>query len=186
MFVEKGKVFMPSLFLCVLLSKIYKMTVDKSKAVFIEYVLKNAEGELIDTTEGRGPLGYIHGFNYLIAGLENELNGKKVGDKFDLKLGEEEAYGPYDTELVYIVPKANFEGGEEELEIGMQVEVNTNQDGNAIALVTNIEGEEVTLDLNHPLAGEELNFSVEVVNIREASQDELDHGHVHGEGGVHH
>ena len=162
------------------------MTVDKSKAVFINYTLKNGDGELIDTTEGRGPLGYIHGFNYLIAGLENEMNGKKVGDKFEIKLAQEEAYGAYDTDLVYIVPKSNFEGGEEELQIGMQVEVNTNEDGNAIALVTNIEGEEVTLDLNHPLAGEELNFAVEVADIREATQDELDHGHVHGSGGVEH
>lgn len=160
------------------------MTVDKSKAVFINYTLKNGDGELIDTTEGREPLGYIHGFNYLITGLENEMNGKKVGEKFEIKLSQEEAYGAYDTDLVYIVPKSNFEGADEELQIGMQVEVNTNEDGNAIALVTNIEGEEVTLDLNHPLAGEELNFSVEVADIREATQEELDHGHVRATGGV--
>jgi FKBP-type peptidyl-prolyl cis-trans isomerase SlyD len=163
------------------------MKIEKDKVVHIHYTLTNGDDELIDTTDGKGPLAYIHGYNYVITGLETELTNKVVGDKFETVIKKEDAYGEYDMELVYIVPKKNFDGGEGELEVGMQVQVDVSEDQKeAIALVTKIEGEEVTLDLNHPLSGEELHFDVEVVEVRDATSEELDHGHVHGPGGVEH
>jgi len=158
------------------------MKIAKDKVVLIHYTLKNVENELIDSSEGREPLAYVHGYNYLIEGLEAALEAKEVGAEFDLKLAIEDAYGDYDTELVYVVPTSDFEGQVEELTPGLQVEVNVGEDGEkAIALVTNVENNEVTLDLNHPLAGEELNFAVKVVDLRDATEAELEEGIVYGE-----
>lgn len=158
------------------------MKITKDKAVFIHYTLKNVENELIDSTDGREPLAYVHGYNYLIEGLEEALEGKEIGNEFELNIPIENAYGNYDEDLIYIVPKSDFEGETQELTPGLQVEVNVGEDGDrAIALVTNIENDEVTLDLNHPLAGEELNFSVKVVDLRDATDEELNEGMVFAE-----
>ncbi|MGB0432573.1 MAG: FKBP-type peptidyl-prolyl cis-trans isomerase [Bacteroidia bacterium] len=156
----------------------------KDKVVSIHYTLKNDDSQVLDSSEGRDPLAYIHGYGYLIPGLETELNGKTVGDKFTSTITPEHGYGLIDDKLVHKVAKANFKG-EGEVQIGMQVKVETN-DGPKIATVKNVVGEDVTLDLNHPLAGINLNFDVEVTGVRDATKEELDHGHVHGKGGVEH
>ena len=149
----------------------------------MHYTLKDGDGQVLDTSQGREPLAYIQGIGNIIPGLEKQLEGKLVGDKVQAVVAPEEGYGEYQDSMVHIVPKANFQSdGGEQLVEGMQVQVSTGQ-GHAIAKVTKIDGEDVTLDLNHPLAGQTLHFDVEIMEIREATASELDHGHAHGPGG---
>ena len=150
----------------------------------MQYTLTNDSNQVLDDSEGRDPLAYIHGYGYLIPGLEKDLDGKVAGDKLKSSVKPEEGYGLRDDTLVNKVAKANFKGDGEVTE-GMQVKVDTN-DGPKIAVVKSVSGEEVTLDLNHPLAGINLNFEIEIVDIRDATKEELDHGHVHGPGGHQH
>lgn len=160
------------------------MKIENNKVVSIHYTLKDDNGTILDTSDGKTPLPYIQGVGQLIPGLENQLQGKVKGDKLNVSIAPADAYGEYREDMVFQVGKDGFRG-EEELREGMQVEVELEQ-GRSIAIVTKIEGEEVTLDLNHPLAGQTLHFDVEVMEVREASAEELSHGHVHGVGGHQH
>jgi FKBP-type peptidyl-prolyl cis-trans isomerase SlyD len=154
--------------------------------VLIHYTLKDKTGEVLDSSEGKDPLAFIQGIGNIIIGLEDSLKGKAVGDKVNTTVTPEKGYGERSDENIHKVPLSGFEAdGDEKLVAGMQVRVETN-DGINIADVTSIDGDEVTLDLNHPLAGETLHFDVEVVDIREASKEELEHGHAHGPGGHDH
>ncbi len=162
------------------------MTITKNKVALIHYTLKDDKGEVLDSSEGKDPLAFIQGIGNLIPGLEEKLEGKSAGDKIETIVSPEKGYGVRSEENVHVVPLSSFEAdGDEQLQVGMQVRVETNQ-GISLADVAKIEGEDVTLDLNHPLAGETLHFNVEVVDVREATKDELDHGHAHGPGGHHH
>lgn len=162
------------------------MTIENHRVVNIHYTLRSADGEVLDSSEGRDALAYIQGIGNLIPGLEAQLEGKSKGDKVKAVIAPADAYGEYDDQLVHLVPLSGFQSADgEQLQVGMQVQVDTGQ-GHAIATVTGIEGDDVTLDLNHPLAGAELHFDVEIMNVREATDEELDHGHVHGPGGHHH
>lgn len=162
------------------------MTITKNKVALIHYTLKDGAGEVLDSSEGHEPLAFIQGIGNIIVGLEEALEGKNVGDKVATAIGPEKAYGLRSDDNVHIVPLSGFQpDGDEKVEVGMQVRVETNQ-GVSIAEVTKVEGEEVTLDLNHPLAGETLHFDVEVVDVRDATNEELNHGHAHGPGGHHH
>ncbi len=165
-------------------AKEFRMKVSENKVVSLNYTLKNSEGEILDTSEGREPLVYLHGVGGLIPGLEARLEGHEKGVKLDLVIPAEEAYGTRRDELLHVVPKSGFQGDEEMAE-GMRVQLQTEQ-GPAIATIAKIEDENVTLDLNHPLADIELHFNVEIVDLREASEDELNHGHAHGPGGHQH
>jgi FKBP-type peptidyl-prolyl cis-trans isomerase SlyD len=156
------------------------MTIKTNSVVSMNYTLKDEKGNVIDTSDGRSPLVYLHGAGGLIPGLENELDGKTKGDKLNVVIAPEDAYGTRKDELFQVVPKAGFQGTED-LALGMQVQMETEQ-GPVVASVSKIEDEDVTLDLNHPLADITLHFDVEVVEIRDASADEITHGHVHGEG----
>jgi FKBP-type peptidyl-prolyl cis-trans isomerase SlyD len=160
------------------------MKIEDNKVVQMHYHLTDEKGTVLDSSQGREPLSYIHGAGNIIIGLEKQLKGKAAGDKVNAVVSPAEGYGERDDNLVQVVPKSGFQG-DEELQIGMQVQVGT-QDGNAIATVAKMEGEDVTLDVNHPLAGVTLTFDVEVVEVREATKEELDHGHVHGPGGHEH
>lgn len=160
------------------------MKVAKETVVTLNYTLKNSEGLLIDTSEGREPLVYLHGVGGLIPGLEAELEGMGASEKKQVVIQPEDAYGTRREELMHIVPKSGFTG-DEEMQVGMQVQLETEQ-GPAIATIAKIEGEEVTLDMNHPLADMILHFDVEVVGVRAAEAEELAHGHAHGPGGHHH
>lgn len=160
------------------------MTIAKESVVTMNYTLKNNEGEIIDTSEGREPLVYLHGVGALIPGLENELEGKSITDKLQVVIAPENAYGSRRDDLLRVVSKEGFQG-EEELVEGMRVQLDTEQ-GPAIALVVKIDETEVTLDLNHPLADMTLNFDVEITEVRAATTEEIEHGHVHGEGGHNH
>lgn len=162
------------------------MTITKNKVALIHYTLKDESGEVLDSSEGREPLAFIQGIGNIIEGLEEKLEGKTVGDRIETTISPEKAYGLRSEENVHIVPLSSFQAdGDEKLVEGMQVRVETNE-GVSLADVAKIDGEEVTLDLNHPLAGETLHFTVEVVDVRDASKEELEHGHAHGPGGHHH
>ncbi|MEO0899801.1 MAG: peptidylprolyl isomerase [Bacteroidota bacterium] len=161
------------------------MKIAEKTVVSLNYTLKNAAGQILDTSEGREPLVYMHGVGALIPGLEKDLTGKEKGEKFQAVVEAKDAYGEVNQELIKVVNKSGFQG-DEELKVGMQVQISTDTGHNHIASVTAIEGENVTLDLNHPLAGQQLFFDVEVVDIREATAEEIDHGHPHGPGGHQH
>ena len=156
------------------------MNITKDKVVAIHYRLTNNSGEILDSSEGKDPLVYIHGNGNLIMGMEEGVEGKIKGDKLSLKIAPEKGYGVKDSELTQQVPRVSF--GDQKIEKGMQF--STNQGG--VVTVTDIGSDTITVDANHPLAGVELNFDVEVVDVREATSDELSHGHVHGPGGHHH
>lgn len=160
------------------------MKIAKDSVVTMNYTLKNDAGEVMDTSAGRDPLVYLHGVGALIPGLENELEGKMANDKVSAVIAPEDAYGARSEDLLRVVSKDGFQGEEELLE-GMRVQLDTEQ-GPMVAVVSAITGDEVTLDMNHPLADMTLYFDVEVVGVRPATADELAHGHVHGDGGHHH
>ena len=151
--------------------------------VLFNYKLTNAEGETLDQSQGE-PLAYLQGAGNIIPGLEKAMLGKTTGDKFTVTIPAAEAYGEYNTDLVQEVPKQMFQGVDN-IEAGMQFQAQTD-DGVQIVTVKAVEGENVIVDANFPLAGQDLTFDVEIVDIRDASQEELDHGHVHGAGGHHH
>lgn len=156
------------------------MQISKNKVAGIHYTLKNGQGEILDTSDGREPLYYLHGAGNLIIGMEEGLEGKNAGDKFSLKISPEKGYGELDPDMIQKVPRSAF--GDQEVRPGMKF--STNQGG--VVTVTEVGLENVTVDANHPLAGVELNFEVEVMEVREATSEEISHGHVHGPGGHHH
>ncbi len=160
------------------------MEIQNSKVASINYTLTNAENKILDTSEGREPLVYIHGKGNLIPGLEKALEGKKVGDKLKVTIQPEEAYGTRNEQLVQVIPRSSFQGVED-IQPGMQFQANV-QGHTQIIVVTKVEGDNITTDANHPLAGEELTFEVEVMEVRDATEEELAHGHVHGPNGHEH
>ena len=161
------------------------MTIENNKVVTLEFTVKNATtDEVIESSEGGEPLLYLHGHSNLVPGLEKALAGKQVGDKYDVTVNPEEGYGVRDESLVQEVPKDAFQGVDN-ISVGMAFTADGPQ-GQVVVEVTKIEGETVTIDANHPLADVTLAFSGEIKEIREASKEELDHGHVHGPGGHHH
>lgn len=160
------------------------MQVAKDAVVSIHYTLKNDAGETLDSSAGGDPLAYLQGNGNLIPGLENALEGKQAGDKLSVKIAPNEGYGEYDKNLVQQVPRRSFKGIGN-VQVGMQFQVNSPQGPRAVT-VTNVVGDMVTVDGNHPLAGQNLNFDVEITEVRVATDEELAHGHVHGPGGHHH
>ncbi|WP_020682781.1 FKBP-type peptidyl-prolyl cis-trans isomerase [Marinobacterium rhizophilum] len=160
------------------------MQIAQNTVVQIHYTLKNAAGDVIDTSAGQEPLAYLHGGGNIVEGLESALAGKTVGDKLDVTVEPERGYGERREDLVQDVERSNFVGVEE-IEVGMQFLAQTPWGEQPVTVIA-VADDSVQLDGNHPLAGETLNFSVEVVDVREASEEELQHGHAHGEGGHHH
>ncbi|UTW12660.1 FKBP-type peptidyl-prolyl cis-trans isomerase [Marinobacterium rhizophilum] len=160
------------------------MQIAENTIVQIHYTLKNAAGDVIDTSAGQEPLAYLHGGGNIVEGLETALVGKAVGDKLDVTVEPERGYGERREDLVQDVERSNFVGVEE-IEVGMQFLAQTPWGEQPVTVIA-VADDSVQLDGNHPLAGETLNFSVEVVDVRQASEEELQHGHAHGEGGHHH
>ncbi|MDP2903434.1 MAG: peptidylprolyl isomerase [Methylovulum sp.] len=156
------------------------MQVADNMAVSIHYTLTNDDGEVIDSSEGNGPLMYLHGAGNIISGLENALLGKAVGDKFNVRIDAEHAYGELMDDRVQVIARDMFEGVDE-IEVGMQFHADVS-DGPGVIAVVNIDGDDITIDGNHPLAGIPLSFAVEIVDIRPASHEEMAHGHIHGAG----
>lgn len=150
----------------------------------IEYTLTDDQGNIIDSSAGGEPLAYLHGAGNIIPGLENALAGKKVGDTFKVSIAPAEGYGEKNDSLLQVVPREMFQGVEA-IEVGMQFHAQTDY-GMQVITVAAVEGANITVDGNHPLAGQTLNFDVKVVDVRAASAEELEHGHVHGPDGHHH
>ncbi len=161
------------------------MQIAANKAVSIDYTLTNDAGDVIDSSAGGAPLVYLHGAGNIIVGLEKALEGKNVGDELSVAIEPEDAYGEYSAELVATLTREMFEGVDE-LEVGMQFHASAPDGGMQIVTIRDIAGDDVTVDGNHPLAGQRLNFKVKVVDVREANAEEIAHGHIHGEGGHHH
>ena len=160
------------------------MSITRDSVVSIHYTLKNASGEVIDSSAGGEPLAYLHGHGNLIPGLERKLTGKKPGDKLQVTVPPAEGYGEYDQQLVQRVPRRALKGIAE-VRVGMRLQTQDEHGPRAVT-VTQLTGDMVTLDGNHPLAGNPLHFEVEVTGVRAATAEELAHGHVHGAGGHHH
>jgi FKBP-type peptidyl-prolyl cis-trans isomerase SlyD len=160
------------------------MQVARDAVVVIHYTLTNDAGEVLDSSAGGEPLSYIHGGGNIIPGLEEALEGKGAGDKLQVAVPAEKAYGTHDAELVQQVPKRAFQGVGE-VKPGMRFTAQT-EHGPRQVVVTRVAGDMVTVDGNHPLAGQALNFAVEITEVRAATAEELAHGHVHGPGGHHH
>lgn len=160
------------------------MQIADKTVVSIHYTLTNTDGETLDSSVGQDPLVYLHGANNIIAGLEAALLGKAVGDSLQVSVEPSEGYGELREELVQEVDRSAFQGVDE-IDVGMQFMAQTPW-GEQPVTVVKVEGDNITLDGNHPLAGQVLNFDVEVMEIRAASAEEMDHGHVHGAGGHHH
>nr|WP_297460187.1 peptidylprolyl isomerase [uncultured Halomonas sp.] len=160
------------------------MQIAQNSVVAFHYTLTNDAGEVLDSSEGREPLTYLHGAGNIIPGLEKKLEGRESGDKLQVAVSPEEGYGESQPSLVQEVPRESFQGVES-VEPGMQFQAQT-QGGPLMVTVTKVEGDTVVVDGNHPLAGQKLNFDVEIAEVREATAEEAEHGHVHGEGGHQH
>jgi len=160
------------------------MQIAQDIVVSIHYTLTDDAGETVDSSVGGDPLFYLHGNGNLVPGLEHALEGKQVGDKVQVIVAPADGYGEYDKQLVQRVPRRAFKGVAD-VKAGMQFQVQSDQGPRSVT-VTNVAGDMVTVDGNHPLAGKNLNFAVEVMEVRKPSEEELAHGHVHGPGGHHH
>lgn len=156
---------------------------DRTVATF-HYTLTDDSGRVLDSSVGGEPLSYLHGSGQIVPGLERQMAGRGAGDKFTADVAPEEAYGVSDPQLVQVVPRGQFQGVDD-LEVGMQFHADTGQHSTPVT-ITRIEGDDVTVDANHPLAGQALHFAIEVTDVRDASLEELTHGHAHGPGGHHH
>ena len=159
-------------------------TVAVDTVVAMHYTLTLDGGDVVDSSSGKDPLHYLHGHGNIVPGLEEEMTGHKVGDKFDVRVPPEAGYGQRREDGVQEVPKGAFPA---DLELSPGMMLHAQHEGGAPIAVRVVEvgDETVKVDFNHPLAGQSLNFAVEVVSVRSATQDELTHGHVHGPGGAH-
>jgi len=161
------------------------MQIADNKVVVIDYTLTNDEGETIDSSSGSDPLAFIFGTGHIIPGLEDALAGKESGDKFSVRIAPEDGYGKRLEELTQVVPRDMFEGVDE-IEVGMQFHAESGNGQMHVITVTAIDGDQLTVDGNHALADVHLNFDIEVLEVREPTKEEKDHGHAHGTGGYQH
>ncbi len=153
------------------------MNIEIDRAVSFDYTLKNDKGEILDTSENSQPLTYIHGKGFMIPGLEKALEGKKEGESFKTTIKSKEAYGDYNEKLIFEIEKEKL-GNIKNMEVGMHVKMQIEK-GLVVLKIVSIEDQQVKVDANHPLAGQDLYFDVNVKEIREATKEELEHGHVH-------
>lgn len=157
--------------------------ITQDKAVTIHYTVRHKSGDVLDQSSEERPLAFIFGRGMLIPGLESALEGKQAGEQVKTLVAAEQAYGERHDGLMQTIPKELF--GDQEVEVGMQFRASTDQ-GDQSVMIVEVTDEEVTVDGNHPLAGQDLDFEVEVVEVRDATAEELEHGHVHGPGGHEH
>lgn len=160
------------------------MQIAQNSVAAFHYTLTDDDGQVIDSSQGRDPLSYLHGKGNIVPGLEKQMEGREVGAKFVADVAPEEGYGVRHDELMQQVPRAAFQGVDD-IQPGMQFQGNGPQ-GPINVTVSKIENDVVFIDANHPLAGKTLHFAIEVTDVREATAEELEHGHVHGAGGHHH
>lgn len=154
------------------------MNICEHAVVALHYTLTNDAGEELDSSNNQDPLVYLHGTGGLIPGLEAALDGKVAGDQLQAVIAPEEAYGLHNAQLVQVVPRSAFEGIES-IEVGMRFTASDGEGQQQSVGITAVSGDEVTVDANHPLAGQTLHFDVQIVSVRAATATEIDHGHVH-------
>lgn len=160
------------------------MQIEQNSVVTLHYTLKDNDGNVIDQSDD-GSFLYLHGAMNIIPGLENALAGKSAGDEISVKVSPEEGYGEKDQQRIQEVPKEMFDSADE-IKPGVQFHAQGPDGGAVVVTVVEVKDEAVVIDGNHALAGMDLNFEVKVVDVREASAEEIEHGHVHGPGGHHH
>lgn len=162
------------------------MQIAPNTVVTMAYTLTDANGNVLDKAEADHPFAYLHGAQNIIPGLENALTGKQANDSVQVTIAPADAYGEPNPQLIHQVPRTAFsEVPADELVPGTKLQAQTN-DGVEIITITAVDDDTVTIDANHPLAGETLNFSVQILDVRAATRDEVTHGHAHGVGGHHH
>ena len=160
------------------------MQISKNSVVTLNYTLTNDQGEILDESQD-GSFLYMHGAGGIIPGLESLLEGKSASDTFTAHIEPADGYGERDDSMVQVVPRDMFDK-EHPIEEGIQFHAESPEGDMLTVTVTKVEGDEITVDGNHPLAGIPLNFDIKITDIREASAEEIEHGHVHGPGGHHH
>jgi FKBP-type peptidyl-prolyl cis-trans isomerase SlyD len=160
------------------------MQIADEMAVLIHYKVANEAGEVLDSSDGDEPLAYIHGQGDIVPGLEQALLGKSAGDHVRVTVEASQGYGERDESKVQVVERDSFED-DADLQPGMRFQAESD-DGDVIVTVTSVDDTQVTIDANHPLAGQRLNFEVEIVSVRLCTAEELSHGHVHGPDDHHH
>ena len=159
------------------------MQVADNMAVSIQYTLTNDEGEVLDSSIGDEALVFLQGSGNIISGLENAMVGKVAGDKFNVRIAPEDAYGELMEDMIQVISRDMFEGIDD-IEVGMQFHADVSY-GSGVVTVVSIDDDNITIDGNHPLAGLALTFDVEVIDVRTATEEEATHGHIHG-AGCHH
>lgn len=161
------------------------MAIDQNKVVTMNFTLTDDDGNILDSTNNGGPFSYLAGRNMILPKLEEAVNSMIIGTKKNVKLEAADAYGVYNEQIVQVVGKENFPE-DFELEVGLSY-IASNPDGVQMPFViTEVRDEDVTIDFNHPFAGKNLNFDIELLDVRDATAEELSHGHVHGPDGHHH
>ena len=160
------------------------MQIADKMVVTIDYPLKDDNGTVLDSST-EGNFAYLHGAHNIIPGLENALTGKSAGDEVEVSVSPAEGYGERNDSMIQSVPRDMFDS-EQEIQVGMQFHAQSPEGEMIVVTVTDVADDDITVDGNHPLAGVNLNFGVKVVDVREASQEEIEHGHVHGPGGHQH
>ena len=161
------------------------MLIEKNKVVSFHYRLKNAQGETLETTYQADPMAYLYGHGSILPSLEKAMQGKQVGEQFSITLTPEQAYGERKQDSQQRIPIKHLYGNPKKLRAGQTVSVNTKQ-GPRDVVVVKVGKFNVDVDTNHPLAGQTLSFEIEIIDVREASKEELAHGHAHGKGGHQH
>jgi FKBP-type peptidyl-prolyl cis-trans isomerase SlyD len=160
------------------------MKIENQKVVGIEYTLKDKAGAVIDTNAGGDPLFFIQGMGTIVPGLEIALNGRGLGESFDVEVKAVDGYGEYDPERKRGIPRASVPQLKD-VKPGMMLQA-SGPEGNSVVTVAEVTDTEIVIDGNHPMAGKDLFFSIRVAEIRNATGEELAHGHIHGPGGHHH
>lgn len=160
------------------------MTIENRKVVSFHYTLSNDKGEKLESSEGGEPIVYLHGYRNIVPGLENAMTGREAGDSFEVTVEPKDAYGERNPNATQRLSAKLFPNPKK-LSPGQMVELQTKQ-GPMQAVVVKVGRFNIDVDANHPLAGQSLTFNVEITDIRDATQEEIDHGHVHGKGGVSH
>lgn len=161
------------------------MSLEVNKVVTFNYTLKDNEGTVLDSTDNKAPLTFLSGMSQILPKLEEALGGMLIGGKKNVKVSAVDAYGEYDEKAIQNIKKEQFPP-EAELEVGMRYVANAPDGGQMPFIITEVNEADIKVDFNHPLAGKDLEFDVELVDLRDATAEELQHGHVHGPGGHHH
>ena len=161
------------------------MPIEANKVVSFNYHLTDNEGEILDTTENKEPLSFISGNNHILPKLEKEISTMIIGSKKQVNLSAKDAYGEYDEKAVQQAKRSHFPE-EMKVEVGMRYLANSPEGQQMPFVITDVMEDDITIDFNHPLAGKDLEFNVELVDVRDATEEELSHGHVHGPGGHKH